>query len=107
MARITCIGQAGIGLGERRAVLGLDRTVELLEGLFRDRGDHVREGDVVFSRERLAESLECGAEISKLVRRNFPVAFLLRPPEPLVPGLDRPAHEAADSWEGFGTGRSN
>jgi hypothetical protein len=84
---------------------------------------HVLDADVASAVEAVAKSrkksqtaanalivfLDCisGDKLSKLVGSKFPVSIPLRPPEPLVPGLNRRDHEVANAWEVFATRRGN
>jgi len=98
MAGIAGVRQVSI---ERGAVLGFDRTVDFPERLLRDRGDHLRKGDVVFGRMGLPQSIERAAEISKLVGRKFPILILRTPPETLVARFNRRDHQVADARQIF------
>jgi hypothetical protein len=71
--RIACIGQ-------------------IIERPLRDGGDHFRKEDVVYSWMSDPNSIECAAEIPKLVACEFPVVILLGLPESLVPRLNRRDH---------------
>src|SRR5271169_4168231 len=51
------------------------------------------------------ESIECAAEISKLVACEFPVFILLGLPEPLVPRLYSRDHQIADARQILGASR--
>ena len=102
MAGIAGVSQVGIGLGECRVVLGLNRAVELLERVPCNRGDHFGKGDVVFNWMSVPEPTECAAEISELVGGKFPIFILLGAPESLVPRLNRRDHQIADARQIFG-----
>ena len=71
MARITCVGQIGIGLAKCCAILGLDRAIELGERLIRNRGDHVGKGNISLRWMGVPEPSERAFEISKLHKAGF------------------------------------
>ena len=105
VARIACGGQIGIRLGECGSVFRLDRALQFLERLLRNRGYHVRKRDVVLDRMGMPEAIERALQISKLVGCKFPVSIRLRAPEPLVPRLNCRDHQVADARQISGGSR--
>jgi hypothetical protein len=102
VARIACIGEIGVSLGECCGVFGLDRAIEFSERLIRNRGDHVRKGNIPLSWMGVPKPGERAFEVSKLVGCKFPVSILLGSPKSLVTGLNCGDHQVADARQIFG-----